>query len=192
MCPPLPSRARKVDNRKLEVRYDNTVQTIDLDAAATEALWVSLSLDGEGLSQSEREKMIQDEWNEQYNKPDYNNWHKFWRHHGDSKAQPGKDDTEDDVDTSEPMMKEVTDDRVFRQDEIKREEKESYEDICQWVRKVLIKKPHWAEAFISVRLDEMSVNDYAASIGVSDVSVVSKWLARAEKKLQEKYQNRQI
>lgn len=177
---------------KLEVRYDNTVQTIDLDAAATEALWVSLSLDGEGLSQSEREKMIQDEWNEQYNKPDYNNWHKFWRHHGDSKAQPGKDDTEDDVDTSEPMMKEVMDDRVFRQDEIKREEKESYEDICQWVRKVLIKKPHWAEAFISVRLDEMSVNDYAASIGVSDASVVSKWLARAEKKLQEKYKNRQI
>lgn len=177
---------------KLEVRYDNTVQTIDLDAAATEALWVSLSLDGEGLSQSEREKMIQDEWNEQYNKPDYNNWHKFWRHHGDSKAQPGKDDTEDDVDTSEPMIKEVMDDRVFRQDEIKREEKESYEDICQWVRKVLIKKPHWAEAFISVRLDEMSVNDYAASIGVSDASVVSKWLARAEKKLQEKYQNRQI
>ena len=177
---------------KLEVRYDNTVQTIDLDTAATEALWVSLSLDGEGLSQAEREKMIQDEWNEQYNKPDYNNWHKFWRHHGDSKAQPGKDDTEDDVDTSEPMIKEVMDDRVFRQDEIKREESESYEDICQWVRKVLIKKPHWAEAFISVRLDEMSVNDYAASIGVSDASVVSKWLARAEKKLQEKYQNRQI
>ena len=177
---------------KLEVRYDNTVQTIDLDAAATEALWVSLSLDGEGLSQSEREKMIQDEWNEQYNKPDYNNWHKFWRHHGDSKAQPGKDDAEDEMDTSEPLMKEVMDDRVFRQDEIKRDERESYEDICQWVRKVLIKKPHLAEAFISVRLDEMSVNDYAASIGVSDASVVSKWLARAEKKLQEKYQNRQI
>lgn len=177
---------------KLEVRYDNTVQTIDLDAAATEALWVSLSLDGEGLSQSEREMMIQDEWNEQYNKPDYNNWHKFWRHHGDSKAQPGKDEAEDEVDTSEPMMKEVMDDRVFRQDEIKREESEGYEDICQWVRKVLIKKPHWAEAFISVRLDEMSVNDYAASIGVADASVVSKWLARAEKKLRENYQNRQI
>lgn len=177
---------------KLEVRYDNTVQTIDLDAAATEALWVSLSLDGEGLSQSEREKMIQDEWNEQYNKPDYNNWHKFWRHHGDSKAQPGKDDTEDEVDTSEPLMKEVMDDRVFRQDEIKREESESYEEICQWVRKILIKKPHWAEAFISVRLDEMSVNDYAASIGVADASVVSKWLARAEKKLRENYSNRQI
>lgn len=177
---------------KLEVRYDNTVQTIDLDSATTEELWVSLSLDGEGLSQAEREKMIQDEWNEQYNKPDYNNWHKFWRHHGDSKAQPGKDDAEDEVDTSEPLMKEVMDERVFRQDEIKREESESYEEICQWVRKILIKKPHWAEAFISIRLDEMSVNDYAASIGVADASVVSKWLARAEKKLRENFSNRQI
>ena len=47
---------------KLKVRYDNTVQTIDLDAEATEKLWVSLSLEGEGLTQEQREKMIQDEW----------------------------------------------------------------------------------------------------------------------------------
>ena len=38
---------------KLEVRYDNTVQTIDLDAEATEQLWVSLSLEGEGLTQAQ-------------------------------------------------------------------------------------------------------------------------------------------
>lgn len=177
---------------KLEVRYDNTVQTIDLDAAATEELWVSLSLEGEGLTQAEREQMIQDEWNEQYNKPDYNCWHKFWRHHGDSKAQPGKDESEDEVDTSEPLPDEVMDNRVFRKDEIEREERESYEDTCGWVRKVLIRKPHWAEAFISVRLDEVSVSDYAASISLTDASVVSKWLTRAEKKLRENYPNRQI
>ena len=144
---------------KLEVRYDNTVQTIDLDATATEELWVSLSLEGEGLSQTERERMIQNEWNERFNKPDYNSWHKFDRHRGESKAQPGKDDSEEDVDSSEPLMKEVMDDRVFRRDEIQLEERESYEAICQWVRKALIRKPNWAEAFISVRLDEVSVND---------------------------------
>lgn len=179
---------------KVRVRYENEFQTIELDSEAARQMWVSLSLEGdsEGLSDDETESRIQEAFDEQYNKPDYNNWHKFWRHHGDSKAQPGKDDAEDEVDTSEPLMKEVMDDRVFRQDEIKREESESYEEICQWVRKILIKKPHWAEAFISVRLDEMSVNDYAASIGVADASVVSKWLARAEKKLRENYQNRQI
>ena len=177
---------------KLEIRYDNTVQNIDLDAEETEQLWVSLSLEGEGLTQAQREKMIQDEWNEQYNKPDYNSWHKFDRHRGYSRAQPGKDDDEDDCDTSEPLMKEVADDRIFRKDEIDRDRRESYEAICQWVRKTLAKKPKWADAFIAVRMDGVSVNDHAADIGVSDASIVSKWLARAEKKLKENYPNRQI
>lgn len=177
---------------KLEVRYDNTVQTINLDAEATEQLWVSLALEGEGLTQAQREKMIQDEWNEQYNKPEYNNWHKFDRHRGYSKAQPGKDDDEDDCDTSEPLMKEVADDRIFRKDEIDRDRRERYEAICQWVRKVLIKKPKWADAFIAVRMDGVSVNDHAADIGVSDASIVSKWLARAEKRLAEAYRGEVI
>lgn len=114
---------------KLKVRYDESVQTIDLDAEATEQLWVSLSLEGEDLTQKERERMIQDAFEEQFNRPDYNSWHKFDRHRGCSKAQPGKDDGEDDVDTSEPLMSEVADDRIFRRDEIERERCESYEDI---------------------------------------------------------------
>jgi hypothetical protein len=89
-------------------------------------------------------------------------------------------------------MKEVADDRIFRKDEIERDRRESYEAICQWVRKVLAKKPKWADAFIAVRMDGVSVNDHAADIGVSDASIVSKWLARAEKKLKENYPNRQI
>lgn len=177
---------------KLKVRYDENVQTIDLDAKATEQLWVSLSLEGDDLPQEEREKLIQEEFEKQFNRPDYNSWHKFDRHRGYSKAQAGKDEDEDDVDTSEPLMKEVADDRIFRKDEIERERKESYEDICQWVRKVLAKKPKWADAFIAVRMDGVSVNDHAANIGVSDASIVSKWLTRAEKKLKENYPNRQI
>ena len=41
---------------KLKIRYENEMQTIELDSAATNQLWVSLSLEGEGLSQEEREK----------------------------------------------------------------------------------------------------------------------------------------
>ena len=67
---------------KLKVRYDESVQTIDLDAEATEQLWVSLSLEGEDLTQKERERMIQDAFEEQFNRPDYNSWHKFDRHRG--------------------------------------------------------------------------------------------------------------
>lgn len=177
---------------KLKVRYDESVQTIDLDAAATQELWVSLSLEGDDLTQDEKERLIQEEWEKQFNRPDYNSWHNFDRHRGYSKAQPGKEDDEDDCDTSEPLMIEVADDRIFRRDEIDRDRRESYEAICQWVRKTLVKKPKWADAFIAVRMDGVSVNDHAADIGVSDASIVSKWLARAEKKLKENYPNRQI
>lgn len=50
-----------------------------------------------------------------------------------------------------------------------------------------MKKRKWAEAFIAIRIDGVSVNDYAAAIGVKDASTVSKWLSRAEKKLKENY-----
>ena len=57
---------------KLKIRYENEMQILELDSAATEELWVSLSLEGEGLTQEEKEKMIQDAWGEHFNRPDYN------------------------------------------------------------------------------------------------------------------------
>lgn len=174
---------------KLRVRYDESVQTIVLDAEATEEMWVSLSLEGEGLSQEEKEQMIQEAFDVQYNRPDYNNWHKFWRHHGESKAAPG--DEEDEVDTSEPLMDEVADDRVFRRDELDREHRGDYEAVCQLVREACGKKSDWAEMFIAVRIDGISVNDYAEQIG-ADASNISHKLERATQKIKKFLSNRQI
>ena len=174
---------------KLKIRYDNAYQTLELDAEATEQLWISLSLEGEGLSQEEREKLIQDEWEERLNKPDYNSWHKFDRHRGYSKAQPGKDEDDEDLDTSEPLMKEVADDRIFRRDELARIESEEYEEICQRIRAVLEKKPDWAEAFIAVCLDGEEETAYARRIGDTQSNVAHK-LARAKKKLQQNFEKR--
>ncbi len=176
---------------RLKIRYENEYQTIMLDAEVTEELWVSLSLEGEGLSQEEREQRIQDAFDEQFNRPDYNCWHKFDRHRGNSKAQSSNDDGEEDIDTSEPLMEEVADDRIFRKDELESEERESYDAICQWVREVLSKKPEWADAFIAVRLDGESIREYAARIGADENNITQK-LKRAEKKLRENYRNRQI
>ena len=165
---------------KLKIRVDNTWQTLELDENEKARLCISLDVEGENLSEGEREALIQEAWDRQFNRPEYNNWHKFNRHRGEGRALSCADETEG-IDCFEPLPDEVADDRIFRWEELEREEKWSYEAICQWVRDVLTKKPHWAKAFIAVRLDGMSVNDYAASIGVSDASVVSKWLARAEK-----------
>lgn len=177
---------------QLKIRYENRYQSFNLDTEDTEKLWVSLSLEGDDFTQKQKEELLQKEWEERFNRSEYNSWHKFDRHRGESTVRFGKDDAEEEVDASEPLMKDVADDRIFRRDEIEHDKRESYEDVCQWVRTVLIKKPKWAEAFIAVRMDGVSVNDYAASIGVSDASVISKWLARATKKLRGNYPNRQI
>lgn len=66
------------------------------------------------------------------------------------------------------------DDRIFRKDEIERDEKVSYDVIRQWVRKALEKKPKWTELFITV-WRKMKL----------DASIAPNWLKKAEKKLHE-------
>lgn len=83
-------------------------------------------------------------------------------------------------------MSEVADDRIFRKDEIVRDERESYEAICSYVRKVLAKKPEWADAFIAVRMDEETIRKYAARISADENNITQK-LKRAEKKLAAAY-----
>ncbi len=171
---------------KLRIRYDETVQTLNLDEKATEQLWVSLSLESKGLSNSEKEQKIQEAFDIQYNHPEYNSWHKFDRHRGYSKAQSSVDDDEDDNEASEPLMREVADDRIFRKDELDRAETESYEVTCGWICKVLVKKPEWADAFIAVRMDGEPIREYAVQIGADENNITQK-LNRAKKKLAEAY-----
>lgn len=178
---------------KLQIRYEDKFQTIELDAETTEQLWVSLSLEDEGLSQEEREQRIQEEWERQYNRPEYNVWHRETRHIDGNPKRRRMDGRSGYIrgDSEDPTFQ-IMDYLLTTSDEESRDAAYEYEEICEWVRKVLERKPNWAAAFVAVRLDGVSVNDYAASIGVSDASIVSKWLARAEKKLREKYPDRQI
>lgn len=66
-----------------------------------------------------------------------------------------------------------------------------HEEVCSWIRSVLIKKPGWAEAFIAVRIDGMSICQYAAQVGDSENNITQK-LNRAANKLKKFYQNRKI
>jgi len=178
----------------LRIRYENEVRSIELDAEATEGLWVSLDLETEeDITQPEREKRIQDAFDEKFNRPEYNNWHKETRHIDPTPKRKRMDGRcgyiqADPDDTAFDIM-----DYLLTTDDIETHDNNfEYQEICAWIRATLVKKPKWADAFIAVRLDGMSVNDYAASIGVKDASVVSKWLTRATKKLKENWKNRQI
>ena len=151
---------------RLSVRYDNKFQIIELNEKETEEMWISLSLEGDELPNSDKERLIQDAFNEKFNKPEYNNRHKFDRHKGYSIAKPNADGLE----------------RAYQNE---------YEDVCQWIRTTLGKKQDWADMFIAVRMEGMSIREYASSIGVSENNITQK-LKRATKKLEQEYKNRQI
>lgn len=186
--PPAERNAKKM---KLKIRYDEAYQVLDLDEKVTEQLWVSLDLDGgEGLTQAEREKRIQEAFDERYNKPEYNCWHRHARHTVSLGLYSDNGEDDDDRD-GDPLVKSVSNKRLFLQDEFSRAEREEYEDVCEWIRRVLKDKPQWSAAFIAVHMDGEQTKDYAASIGV-DPTTVTHWLRRAEKKLRENYKNRQF
>lgn len=171
---------------RLSIRYENQFQSIELNEKETQEMWVSLSLEGENL---EKEKLIQKTFDEKFNKPEYNIWHRETRHLTTPKERFNDDG--DEYDTSEPLMKEVADDRIFRKDEIERVYQDDYEGVCKWIRTALAKKQNWADMFIAVRIDGMSIREYASSIGVSENNITQK-LKRATKKLEQEYKNRQI
>ena len=171
---------------RLSIRYENQFQSIELNEEETQEMWVSLSLEGENL---EKEKLIQKTFDEKFNKPEYNIWHRETRHLTTPKERFNDDG--DEYDTSEPLMKEVADDRIFRKDEIERAYQDDYEGVCKWIRTALGKKQDWADMFIAVRIDGVPIREYASSIGVSENNITQK-LKRATKKLEQEYKNRQI
>lgn len=177
---------------KLKIRYENEYQYIELDTVATDQLWVSLSLEGEGLTQEEREQRIQDAFDMQYNRPEYNTWHRETRHLDPTPKRKRMDGRRGYIQAdSDDVAFDIFDYLLTRNDIDLHDHNFEYEDVCAWVRKVLAKKPAWADAFIAVRLNGESIREYAARTGAEENNVSQK-LRRAEKKLRENYKNRQI
>lgn len=155
---------------KIKMRYDNTYQTLEVDA---EEMWVSLSLEGgESLTQEEKEELIRNEVEERYNKPEYNNWHKMDRHRGEPKRSFRKDDEEADNSDGLDLIPDYSDEEL-------RKRKEDYDSVCQKLRMLL--KPEYAEVLIAVVLDGYTPEEYADKISIHR-DAIYKRLQRAKKK----------
>lgn len=170
---------------ELKIRYENEYQTITLTQEDTDSLWISLSLDGDGLSREEKEHRIQEAWEERFNRPDYNCWHKLARHTDPApKARLLNGKTghvKMDEDSNFEMMDHlaVSD---FNTEEAAREDEAL---LRERIRSVL--KPDYAEMIIAIHLDGMKPGEYAVSIGEKP-NTLNHRLQRAEKKLREIFQ----
>lgn len=149
---------------KLKIRYENEFQTIELDAKATEQMWVTLSIEAdEDMTQSEKEQLIQDEWDKQYNRPEYNVYHRETRHIDPTpkrkkmNGRAGYICAEDD-DKSFDIM-----DYLNTYDPAEDYEKDfEYEYCCKQIRAAV--KPKQADMLIAIILDGMTVAEYAEKI----------------------------
>ena len=167
---------------QLIVRYENKNQIINLNLKEAEELMESLSLKyDKNMSEKELDLLIQDAWDEGFNKPEYNNLHKFERHRGLSSKRSSE---EDDDAILEPQMYEVKDPTIFCKEEMERNDNWEYEEVCRKIRGIL--KQSAAEMVIAIALDGMSVGEYADLTG-DIANNVSHRYRRAIKKLKDNY-----
>lgn len=182
----------KENKMKVVIRYETERVTFNLSDEETKPLGGCVNIDLESVPEDERQSKLQEACDKQFNRPDYNNWHKFWRHQGDSKAQ--SDDEGEELESSEPLMSEVADNRIFRRDEIERNRKDSYDAVCQWICKIL--KPEVADAFIAIKIDRVTIRDYVTKRAKPREDIaklennLSKKLTRAAEKLAVDYPER--
>lgn len=166
---------------KLKVLYDRRCQRIELSMEDVDRLCASFSIEEyENLPQQEKEKKLQEAFNKQFNKAEANNFKQQHRYLDGSESFY-------DEDGVDPLMPKTFFKDVFIASEKEILREDNYERFCLTVQKLMPKKPHWYKAFIAVKLDGMKIKDYAASIGVGDPSLVSRWVTHAEEKIKRNF-----
>jgi DNA-directed RNA polymerase specialized sigma subunit len=146
---------------KIKLRYNNEFMILEVP---DEECTVMINADYEDrLSSAEDKETVtrrsaQEIIDERFNKPEYNNWHKFDRHRGMPKKPFRKDDeAEDEIDHMDYFPD--------NSDEEAREKQAEYEYICEIIRKNLKEKQ--AELLIAIVMDGISVTEYAKREGVT-------------------------
>ena len=170
---------------KIRLRYENTFQTLDVDL---EEMWVMLSLNcEEGTPEKQREAMVQEAVDKEFNRPEYNNYHKFTRHR-DEAAVPKRLDGKKGflIPLNEGVLPptECIDSFPDSRQEEEIRAAEDYEDVSQRLREALPEQQ--ADLLLHIHVDGVRVTDYAKTEGVSK-SAVSHRMETAEKNFKIKF-----
>ena len=181
---------------KIKIRYDEQVTTIDVPE---EDFTVMVQMDYEERiinaenPDSVKPRTPQEIMDERMNRPDYNNWHRQWRH-TDGEAIPPRLDhkagflSRDPDGAGEPHQYSI-DDFPDTAGPLYQMKKENHEATCALVRHVL--KPAYADMVIAIHIEGIKIVEYAAMIGDKPDNV-SHRLKRAEKKLKNYFEKRLV
>ena len=154
----------------IKMRYEDKFQELEVDAVDA-GKWVNISVD-DCESQEEFEKQIQEQVDKQFNKPEYNIYHRETRHLGDAMFRNKEGVVE--VNTDESLIRKAMDDSIFTKDldELEHRMECEYQDKrCRdFIRSHLT--PEQADMVIAIIFEDKTVAEYAALIcdGANNVS----------------------
>ena len=192
MCPPLKRPGGKGHIMKIRLRYDNQTTYIDVPEEDF-TLMIKTDYDERCAAADDPSTVSprspQEIIEEHFNRPDYNNWRRHWRHTEDN-AIPRRLDHKVGFIGHRPDDLGVNGERShFDIDAFPDtaglnavDWHDSYQEQCAMLRRVL--KPSYAETIIAIHLDGFSLNEYADMTG-DNPNNVSHRLKRAEKKLKD-------
>lgn len=164
----------------IKMRYEDKFQELEVDAVDA-GKWVNISVD-DYESQEEFEKQVQEQVDKQFNRPEYNIYHRETRHLGDAKFRNKEGVVE--VNTDEALIRKAANDSIFTKDldELEYRMECEYQDKrCRdFVRSHLT--PAQADMVIAIALEEKTTSEYAKLVD-DEPNNVSHRYRRALKKL---------
>lgn len=118
-------------------------------------------------------RTAQEIFDEIYNKPLYNDWHRHNNHRGTVQTPFRKDGDAEDIDPLDTVPD--------YSDEIERDRKAEYEATCQMIHKSV--KPEYADVLIAIAIDGYTPEEYADKHGLNRDAVYKRYQrARAKMK----------
>ena len=164
----------------IKMRYEDKFQELEVDAMDA-GKWVNITID-DCESVEEFEKRIQEQVDEHYNKPEYNDYHRETRHLGNAVYRTKDGSVE--VNTDEALIRKVADDSIFTKDLDALENRMEREYQDQYYRDKIrsLLKPDAADMVIAIALEGKTASEYAELIN-DDANNVSHRYRRAINKL---------
>jgi len=163
---------------KITIKYDQGVKDAEVVTLEIQTEESNQLIEGDYQYRLKRakegeviERRTAEEIFEELNKQEYNSWQTHNKRHTVGISEAEESDMSEVVDLLEDSSQMEAHER-----------QEDYEDQCQRIREVL--KPEQADMIIAICLNEVSVSDYALSIGDS-LKNVSKRFVRIKNSLRE-------
>ena len=138
---------------EIKIRYDEAFKTYDLNEIEAENFAMSLGVRNlSKLSKSKRQLLMQEIIDAEFNRPEYNNMHKFYRHKGNMPNISNDEqfysydqmDLLPDNRSNEYLSKAIKDNAIRK-----------------YVKEYFKNKPDYANVIISIYLDDLSIDEYA-------------------------------